>query len=72
MANIQGRITRLEKLLAVQDGDVQVISTLMDELAGILPEGEYEREIKRLAVRGFNFPQSPELRALLVGGDDES
>lgn len=72
MANIQGRITRLEKLLAVQDGDVQVISVLMDELAGDLPEGEYERTIERLAARGFSFPQSPDLRALLVGGNDES
>ncbi|MBK4118816.1 hypothetical protein JHE03_21235 [Pluralibacter gergoviae] len=72
MANIQGRITRLEKMLAAQDGDVQVISVLMDELAGILPDGEYEREIKQLAARGFNFPQSSELRALLVGGNDES
>lgn len=72
MANIQGRITRLEKLLVVQDGDVQVISVLMDELAGDLPEGEYERTIERLAARGFIFPQSPELRALLVGGNDES
>ncbi|EPG2864933.1 hypothetical protein QEG60_003423 [Pluralibacter gergoviae] len=72
MANIQGRIIRLEKLLAVQDGDVQIISVLMDKLAGILPGGEYEREIKRLATRGFSFPQSSELRTLLVGGNDES
>ncbi|HID4130327.1 TPA: hypothetical protein ACXE8V_000612 [Pluralibacter gergoviae] len=72
MANIQGRIAKLEGLLAVKDGDVQVISTLMDELAGDVPHGEYERVIERLAARGFSFPQSPELRALLVGGNDES
>ncbi|MBZ7497993.1 hypothetical protein FMJ36_08205 [Klebsiella michiganensis] len=72
MANIQGRINRLERLLAVKDGDVQVISVLMDELAGDLPEGEYKRAIERLAARGFSFPRSPELRALLVDGNDES
>ncbi|WP_456309185.1 hypothetical protein [Serratia proteamaculans] len=43
----------------------------MDELAGNAPAGAYEKSITRLSLRGHNFPQSSELRALLVGDSDE-
>lgn len=71
MGNLLARLNRLEKAMAPKDGDVQIISTLMDELAGNAPAGAYEKAIERLSVRGHNFPQSSELRALLVGGNDE-
>jgi len=71
MGNLLARLNRLEKAMVPKDGDVQIISTLMDELAGNAPAGAYEKAIERLSVRGHNFPQSSELRALLVGGNDE-
>lgn len=71
MASLLARLNRLEKAMTPKDGDVQVISTLMDELAGNAPAGAYEKDIQRLSVRGHNFPQSSELRALLVGAGDE-
>lgn len=71
MGSLVARLNRLEKAMMPKDGDVQVISVLMDELAGNAPAGAYETTIKRLSVRGHNFPQSLELRALLLGGNDE-
>lgn len=71
MGSLLARLNRLEKAMTPKDGDVQVISTLMDELAGNAPSGAYQKVIERLAVCGHNFPQSSELRALLVGGNDE-
>jgi len=71
MGNLLARLNRLEKAMTPKDGDVQVISTLMDELAGNAPAGAYEKAIERLSLRGQNFPQSQELRALLLGGNDE-
>jgi len=71
MGSLLARLDRLEKAMTPKDGDVQVISALMDELAGNGPVGAYEVAIERLKVRGHNFPQSSELRALLVGGYDE-
>lgn len=71
MGSLLARLNRLEKALTPKDGDVQVISALMDELAGNALSGAYEKAIERLSVRGHNFPQSSELRALLVGGNDE-
>ncbi|MDR6295411.1 hypothetical protein QE407_000765 [Pantoea dispersa] len=71
MGSLLARLNRLEKAMTPKDGDVQVISALMDELAGNAPSGAYQKVIERLAVRGHNFPQSSELRALLVGGNDE-
>lgn len=57
--------------MVTKDGDVQVIATLMDELAGNLPAGAYEQAIERLSRRGYCFPQSAELRTLLVGDGSE-
>lgn len=57
--------------MVTKDGDVQVIATLMEELAGNLPAGTYERAIERLSRRGYSFPQSAELKALLVGDGSE-
>ncbi|TKJ94570.1 hypothetical protein EpCFBP13511_03220 [Erwinia persicina] len=71
MGSLLARLKRLEKAMTPKDGDVQVISTLMDELAGNAPAGAYEKYIARLSLRGHNFPQSSELRALLVGDSDE-
>lgn len=71
MGSLLARLKRLEKAMTPKDGDVQVISTLMDELAGNAPAGAYEKSIARLSLRGHNFPQSSELRALLVGDSDE-
>lgn len=71
MGSLLARLNRLEKAMTPKDGDVLVISTLMDELAGNAPAGAYEKAIERLSVRGHNFPQSPELRALLLGRNDE-
>lgn len=71
MCSLLARLNRLEKAMTPKDGDVQVISTLMDELAGNAPAGAYQKAIDRLTVRGHNFPQSSELRALLVGNSDE-
>lgn len=71
MSNLLARLNRLEKAMVTKDGDVQVISTLMDELAGNAPAGSYDKAIERLSVRGHKFPQSSELRALLVGCNDE-
>ena len=71
MGTLLARLNRLEKAMTPKDGDVQVISTLMDELAGNAPAGAYQKTIERLSVRGHSFPQSSELRALLVGGNDE-
>lgn len=55
MGNLLARLSRLEKAMAPKDGDVQVISVLMDELAGNTPAGAYERAIERLSLRGHNF-----------------
>ncbi|MDU5783323.1 MAG: hypothetical protein E6Z83_21355 [Pantoea sp.] len=71
MGSLLARLNRLEKTMTPKDGDTQVISALMDELAGNAPAGVYERAIERLSLRGHNFPQSPELRVLLMGGNDE-
>lgn len=71
MGSLLARLNRLEKAMMPKDGDVKVISVLMDELAGNAPAGAYEKAIERLSVRGHNFPQSPELRALLLGSNDE-
>lgn len=71
MGSLLARLSRLEKAMTPKDGDIQVISTLMDELAGNAPAGAYDRAIERLARRGHNFPHSSELRALLVGNCDE-
>ena len=71
MGNLLARLNRLEKAMTPKDGDIQVISALMDELAGNAPAGAYERAIERLSLRGHNFPQSPELRALLLGSNNE-
>lgn len=71
MGSLLARLNRLEKAMTPRDGDIQVISVLMDELAGNGSAGAYEKAIERLRVRGHNFPQSSELRALLVGGNDE-
>jgi hypothetical protein len=61
----------LSRLKTPKDGGVQVISTLMDEVAGNAPAGAYKNAIAHLSLRGHNFPQSSELRALLVGDGDE-
>lgn len=71
MGSLLARLNRLEKTMTPKDGDIQVISALMDELAGNAPAGAYERVIERLSLRGHNFPRSPELRVLLLGGNDE-
>lgn len=71
MGSLLARLNRLEKVMTPKDGDVEVISTLMDELAGDAPAGAYEKAIERLSLRGHNFPQLAELRALLVGDCDE-
>lgn len=71
MGSLLARLNRLEKAMTPKDGDIQVISALMDELASNAPSGTYEYAIERLSLRGHNFPQSPELRALLLGGNDE-
>lgn len=71
MGSLLARLNRLEKAMTPKDGDIQVISALMDELAGNAPSGAYEKAMESLSVRGHNFPQSSELRALLVGGNDE-
>lgn len=67
MGSLLARLKRLEEAMTPKDGDVQVISTLMDELASNAPAGAYEKAIESLSLRGHNFPQSSELRALLVG-----
>lgn len=71
MSNLLARLNRLEKAMVTKDGDVQVIATLMDELAGDLPAGAYERAIERLSRRGYSFPHSVELKALLMGDGSE-
>ncbi|WP_239952715.1 hypothetical protein [Pantoea sp. Z09] len=71
MGSLLARLNRLEKAMTPKDGDVQVISTLMDELAGNAPSGAYEKAMERLSMCGHNFPQSSELQALLVGNSDE-
>lgn len=71
MGSLLARLNRLEKAMTPKHGDLHVISALMDELAGNAPAGAYETAIELLSVRGHNFPQSPELRALLLGGNDE-
>lgn len=71
MGSLLARLNRLEKAMTAKDGDVQVISALMDELAGDAPSGACEKAIRRLSLRGYCFPQSSELRALLVGSCDE-
>lgn len=71
MSNLLARLNRLEKAMVTKDGDVQVIATLMDELAGDLPAGAYERAIERLSRRGYSFPRSEELKVLLVGNRSE-
>lgn len=58
------------RLMETKDGDVQVISTLMDELAGNAPAGAYECAVERLSRRGYSFPKSAELKALLTGDID--
>ncbi|WNN45460.1 hypothetical protein [Winslowiella toletana] len=71
MSNLLARLNRLEKAMVTKDGDVQVISALMDELAGNAPAGTYECAVERLSRRGNSFPQSAELKALLVGDGSE-
>lgn len=71
MGSLLARLNRLEKAMTPKDSDVQVISALMDELAGNAPAGAYEKAIERLSLRGHSFPQSLELRELLVGNSDE-
>lgn len=71
MGRLLARLNRLEKVMTPKDGDVLVISTLMDELAGDAPAGAYEKAIERLSLRGHSFPKSSELMALLVGDCDE-
>ncbi|MDU1574852.1 MAG: hypothetical protein E6868_16565 [Pantoea sp.] len=71
MGSLLAKLSRLEKAMTPKDSDLQVVSALMDELAGNAPAGAYEKAIERLSVRGHNFPQSPELRALLLGSNDE-
>ena len=66
MGSLLARLKRLEKAMTPKDGDVQVISTLMDELAGNAPVGAYEKAIDRFSLRGHIFPSSAELRVLLV------
>ena len=43
MGSLLARLKRLEKAMTPKDGDVQVISTLMDELAGNAPVEEHMR-----------------------------
>lgn len=71
MGSLLARLNRLEKTMTPKDGDIQVISALMDELAGNAPAGAYEKAIERLSRRGHSFPHSSKLRALLVGDCDE-
>lgn len=71
MGSLLARLNRLEKAMTPKDGDVQVISALMDELAGNAPIRAYESAIVRLSLREHSFPQSSELRELLVGNNDE-
>lgn len=71
MGSLLARLNRLEKAMTPKDGDMQVISALMDELAGNAPAEAYEKAIERLSLRGHSFPQSSELRALLVGDGSE-
>jgi len=71
MVSLLARLNRLEKAMTPKDGDIQVISALMDELTGNAPAGAYEKAIERLSLRGHSFPRSSELRALLMGNCDE-
>ena len=47
MGSLLARLNRLEKAMTPKDGDVQVISALMDELAGNAPSGAYQKVIER-------------------------
>lgn len=71
MGSLLARLNRLERAMTPKDGDVQVISALMDELAGNASLGAYEKAIDRLSLRGHIFPQSTELRVLLVADSEE-
>ncbi len=71
MGSLLAKLSRLEKAMTPKDSDLQVVSALMDELAGNAPAGAYEKAIERLSLRGHSFPRSSELRALLVGNCDE-
>lgn len=50
MGSLLARLSRLEKAMTAKDGDVQVISVLMDALAGNALAGAYERAIERRSI----------------------